>query len=103
MAEKHIVYNSRIFCTRWNGLEKGSIFDDALDDKEYEGNLIYLLKNTTNFIKNDSKVICTRSPNIRLFNKRRRSISWQKENKICPSISRFNTNRTSRKIRAFSR
>lgn len=75
MADQHIVYNSRIFCTRWNGLEKGSIFDDALDDKEYEGNLIYLLKNTTNFIKNDSKVIRTRSPNIRLFNKRRRSIS----------------------------
>lgn len=44
MADQHIVYNSRIFCTRWNGLEKGSIFDDALDDKEYEGNLIYLLK-----------------------------------------------------------
>lgn len=52
MADQHIVYNSRIFCTRWNGLEKGSIFDDALDDKEYEGNLIYLLKNATDFIKN---------------------------------------------------
>ena len=56
MTDQHIVYNSRIFCTRWNGLEKGSIFDDALDDKEYEGNLIYLLKNTTDFIKNNSKV-----------------------------------------------
>ena len=32
LADQHIVYNSRIFCTRWNGLEKGSIFDDALDD-----------------------------------------------------------------------
>ena len=56
MADQHIVYNSRIFCTRWNGLKKGSIFDDALDDKEYEGNLIYLLKNATDFIKNNSKV-----------------------------------------------
>ena len=56
MADQHIVYNSRIFCTRWNGLEKGSIFDDSLDDKEYEGNLIYLLKNATDFIKNNSKV-----------------------------------------------
>ena len=56
MADQHIVYNSRIFCTRWNGLEKGSIFDDALDDKEYEGNLIYLLKNPSDFIKNNSKV-----------------------------------------------
>ena len=32
MADQHIVYNSKMFCTRWNGLEKGSIFDDALDE-----------------------------------------------------------------------
>ena len=56
MADQHIVFNSRIFCTRWNGLEKGSIFDDALDDKEYEGNLIYLLRNASDFIRNNSKV-----------------------------------------------
>lgn len=37
LADQHIVFNSRIFCTRWNGTEKDSIFDDALDDKEYEG------------------------------------------------------------------
>ena len=43
LTDQHIVYNSRVFCTRWNGLDKGSIFDDALDDKEFEGNLIYLL------------------------------------------------------------
>lgn len=42
MAVLYNVYNSRVFCTRWNGLNKGSIFDDALDDKEFEGNLIYL-------------------------------------------------------------
>ena len=53
---KRQVYNSRMFCTRWNGLEKGSIFDDALDDKEYEGNLIYLLKSGSEFIRNNSKV-----------------------------------------------
>lgn len=56
MADQHIVYNSRVFCTRWNGLEKGSIFDDALDDKEYEGNLISLLQNSCDFVKNNSKV-----------------------------------------------
>ena len=37
-------------------MEKGSIFDDALDDKEYEGNLIYLLKSGSEFIRNNSKV-----------------------------------------------
>ena len=36
ITDQHTVYNSRMFCTRWNGLEKGSIFDDALDDKEYD-------------------------------------------------------------------
>lgn len=56
MTDQHTVYNSRIFCTRWNGLEKGSIFDDALDDKEYEGNIIYLLKSASDFIRNNSKV-----------------------------------------------
>ena len=55
-ADQHIVYNSRIFCTRWNGLSKGSIFDDAIDDKEYEGNLIQLLQNGSLFILNNSKV-----------------------------------------------
>lgn len=56
MTDQYSVYNSRIFCTRWNGLEKGSIFDDALDDKEFEGNLIYLLKSGSDFIRNNSKV-----------------------------------------------
>lgn len=41
MTDQYSVYNSRMFCSRWNGLEKDSIFDDALDDKEYEGNLIF--------------------------------------------------------------
>lgn len=56
LTDQRIVYNSRIFCTRWNGLEKGSIFDDALDDKEYEGNLIYLLQSGCDFVRNNSKV-----------------------------------------------
>lgn len=56
LADQHLVYNSRLFCTRWNGIDKGSIFDDALDDKEYEGNLIYLLQSGGEFIRNNSKV-----------------------------------------------
>ena len=56
LADQHIIYNSRMFCTRWNGLTKGSVFDDALDDKEFEGNLIYLLQSGSDFIRNNSKV-----------------------------------------------
>ena len=56
LTDQHIVYNSRLFCTRWDGLTKGSVFDDAIDDKEYEGNLIYLLKSGCDFVKNNTKV-----------------------------------------------
>jgi ATP-dependent DNA helicase RecG len=56
LADQPAVYTSRLFCTRWNGLEKGSIFDDALDDKEYSGNLMYLLDSGCDFVKNNSKV-----------------------------------------------
>ena len=56
MADQYIVLNSRVFCTRWNGLGKGSIFDDALDAKEYEGNLLSLLRNSSDFVRNNSKV-----------------------------------------------
>ena len=56
MADQHNVFNSRVFCTRWNGLQKGSIFDDALDDKEFQGSLIYLLHSSIDFIRNNSKV-----------------------------------------------
>ena len=59
------ISQSRIFCTRWNGLDKGSIFDDAIDDKEYEGNLIKLLEQGTAFIKNNSMVKWRKTPNGR--------------------------------------
>ena len=66
LADQHNVYNSRLFCTRWNGLVKGSVFDDALDDKEYEGNLIYLLQSGSDFIRNNSKVRFEKKPHYRV-------------------------------------
>lgn len=49
--------NSRIFCTRWNGITKGSIFDDPIGDKVFSGSLIYILDSAVNFIKNNSKKV----------------------------------------------
>lgn len=49
------VYQSRIFCTRWNGLDKTNGLMEALDDVEFEGNLLYLLKATMDFVKRNSK------------------------------------------------
>ena len=47
---------SRVFCTRWNGLTKGSVGDDAIDDKEFEGDLISQLIKSHDFVKMNSKV-----------------------------------------------
>jgi ATP-dependent DNA helicase RecG len=62
LSDQCPILQSRIFCTRWNGLDKGSIFDDAIDDKEYKGNLISLLENGITFIKNNSKVMWKKTP-----------------------------------------
>lgn len=67
MADQHIVYNSRAFCTRWNGLQKGSVIDgDAADDKEFAGNLVYLLNNICDFIRNNSKISFKKAARYRI-------------------------------------
>ena len=65
-ADQNIVFNSRIFCTRWNGLEKGSVFDDALDNKEYEGNLIHLFQSGCDFVYNNSKIRFSKGAHFRV-------------------------------------
>ena len=55
LCDQYIVSQSRIFCTRWKHLTKGTVGEDALDDKEYEGNLLSLLENAEVFIKNNSR------------------------------------------------
>ncbi len=57
---------SRVFCTRWDGLEAGSLFKDALDDKEYEGNILSLLENAKLFVKNNSKKRWSKTGNGRI-------------------------------------
>lgn len=47
---------SRVFCTHWDGLDKSGGLDDAVDDKEFEGDIISQLKGAYEFIKMNSKV-----------------------------------------------
>ena len=47
---------SRVFCTHWEGLDKSGGVDDAVDDKEFEGDLISQLTSSHEFIKMNSKV-----------------------------------------------
>lgn len=55
LSDQGILTQSRIFCTRWKGIVKGSINGDAIDDKEYSGSIISLMENAETFIKNNSK------------------------------------------------
>ncbi len=56
LSDQGLLKQSRIFCTRWKGLVKGSIIGDAIDDKEYTGSIISLLENAETFIKNNSRI-----------------------------------------------
>ncbi len=55
LSDQGALKQSKVVCTRWNGITKGSVKEDAIDDKEYTGSLISLLENADTFIKNNSK------------------------------------------------
>ena len=42
---------SRLYCTRWDGTEKG----DAINDAEFTGNVFMLLREAMNFVKSNTK------------------------------------------------
>ena len=65
-ADNYQVYQSRVFCTRWNGLTKASGRIEALDDVEFEGNIIYLLKASLDFVKRNSKKMWKKGPVYRI-------------------------------------
>lgn len=45
-----------MFCTRWNGLKKGGLYVDALDNDEFQSNAISLLTDSLKFIRHNSSV-----------------------------------------------
>ena len=45
------LWQSRLYCTRWNGTEKG----DAINDAEFTGNVLMLLREAMNFVKSNTK------------------------------------------------
>lgn len=55
LVDQAIILNSRLFCTRWNGLAKSSILDDAVDSREESGGLIALLRAGRDFVRANSK------------------------------------------------
>lgn len=45
------LWQSRLYCTRWDGKEKG----DAINDAEFTGNVLMLLREAMNFVKSSTK------------------------------------------------
>lgn len=65
IADDSPVRWSRLFCTRWNGLNKAGGVMDAIDDAEYEGSVLYLLDEGEAFIKRHAKMMWRKLPNSR--------------------------------------
>ncbi len=55
LADQNIYRHSRIFCTRWNGLDKTSSLGEALDDKELSGGLVNQLYAAMDFVRANTK------------------------------------------------
>lgn len=65
IADESPIRCSRLFCTRWNGLNKSGGTVDALDDAEYEGSVISLIDNGEAFIKRNTKMMWRKTANSR--------------------------------------
>ena len=65
IADESPIRCSRLFCTRWNGLNKSGGTIDALDDAEYDGSIISLIENGENFIKRNAKMMWRKTANSR--------------------------------------
>ena len=66
LADDSPIRHSRLFCTRWSGLDKAPGLVDADDDKEYSGGLVNLLQAGTEFVSNNSKKAWKKTGNGRV-------------------------------------
>ncbi len=55
LADESPMRQSRIFCTRWNGLDMTSGLGEAIDDVELEGCVIGQLQDAVSFVRNNSR------------------------------------------------
>ena len=66
LADDAPIKQSRLFCTRWNGLDKSGGMVDALDSAEYSGSLIILLNEGAGFVKRNMKTRWKKTANSRI-------------------------------------
>lgn len=66
LADYSPVRHSRLFCTRWNGLDKANGVMDALDDEEYTGSLVSLLQAGLDFVRRNTRKAWRKTADNRL-------------------------------------
>lgn len=66
IADDCPIRQSRVFCTRWNGLTKAGGLMDALDSAEYTGSLITLLEEGARFIRRNMRLMWRKTSTSRI-------------------------------------
>lgn len=66
LANENPLKHSRLFCTRWNGLDQSHGIMDALDDEEISGSLIQQLQDGMAFVRRNSRKMWHKSPDGRV-------------------------------------
>ena len=65
-ADKSPVRHSRVFCTRWNGLDKAHGLMESFDDDEYSGGLLSLLNAAKDFVRRNRRTMWRKTPDSRI-------------------------------------
>lgn len=65
-ADDSPIYQNRIFCTRWNGLDKSAGVMDSIDDKEFSGSVLSLFEYGKAFVKTNSRKMWHKLPSRRV-------------------------------------
>ncbi len=65
-ADDSPIFQNRLFCTRWNGLDKAAGIMDALDGKEFSGSVLSLFEYGKAFVKTNSRTMWHKAPSHRL-------------------------------------
>ncbi len=66
LADQPILRQNRVFYTRWNGLDKAKADGEVLDDHEYSGCLVRLLREAMDFVDRHNRIAWAKSDDDRI-------------------------------------
>lgn len=81
------MWQSRLYCTRWDGKNKS----DAINDAEFTGNILLLLREAMNFVKSNTRKGWEKLPNryLALLKRDYHIITGQADKRLEKRIYRY--------------